>query len=225
MTDAPQPQRRRHRPPPVSFRLARMFGMLAVIIASFLIGGFFIFVSTIPRAEPSRVSGDAIVALTGGPERLNDAFDLLDRGRAKYLLISGVNPGTREQQIARLHPQAARWLDCCVELGHRALNTAGNALETRQWVRKHGFQTVIVVTSGWHMRRSLLELQRSIPEVIFIPYPVITGSAESDSWWREPNNLRLLVAEYVKYLAALIEVRIAPRITDEEPPAAKKTST
>jgi uncharacterized SAM-binding protein YcdF (DUF218 family) len=202
-----------------------MFGLLAVIIASFLLGGFFIFVSTIPRTEPSRVSGDAIVALTGGAERLNDAFDLLDRGRARYLLISGVNPDTRARQIARLHPNSQRWLDCCVELGRRALNTAGNAVETRQWVRKHGFQTVIVVTSGWHMRRSLLELERSIPEVIFIPYPVIAGEAGEESWWRRPENLRLLVAEYVKYLAALIEVRIAPQVTDDDPPAAKKTKT
>ena len=197
--------------------------MLAVIIASFLIGGFFIFVSTIPRIEPSRVSGDAIVALTGGAERLNDAFDLLDQGRARHLLISGVNPDTREQQIVRLHPQSRRWIDCCVELGRRALNTAGNAVETRQWVRQHGFEAVIVVTSGWHMRRSLLELQRSIPEVILVPYPVIAEGADEDSWWREPGNLRLLVAEYVKYLAALIEVRIAPRVTDEDP--AQKTKT
>ena len=222
MTDAPPP-RRRHRPPPVTFRLARMFGMLMVIIASFLIGGFFIFVSAIPRAEPSRVSGDAIVALTGGAERLNDAFDLLDQGRARHLLISGVNPDTRARQIARLHPQSKRWLDCCVELGRRALNTAGNAVETRQWVRKHGFETVIVVTSGWHMRRSLLELERSIPEVIFIPYPVITGETGGESWWRKPENLRLLVAEYVKYLAALIEVRLAPDIANDDPPAKTRT--
>ena len=58
---------------------------------------------------------------------------------------------------------------------------------------------------------------------ILIPYPVIAEGANEESWWREPGNLRLLVAEYVKYLAALIEVRIAPRVTDEDP--AQKTKT
>lgn len=213
----PEPARRRYRQPSALGRMMRALGILFVLTAGFLIGGFFIFLSTIPRAEPRfNVSGDGIVALTGGAERLNDAFRLLAQGRGKRLLISGVNRDTTEAQIARLHPESERWLECCVELGRRALNTAGNAIETRQWVRRHGFQSVIVVTSGWHMRRSLLELQRSIPEVTLVPYPVITGAAEGDeSWWSEPRMLRLLVAEYVKYLAALVEVRIAPRVADD----------
>ena len=222
---APDPStwRRRHYPS-LPVRLARSLAVVLVVAASLLVAGFFIFVSTIPRAEQTtQISGDGIVVLTGGAERLADAFALLAEGRAKRLLISGVNPATTEKQIARLHPQSRRLIDCCVDLGRRALNTAGNAVETRQWVRQHGFEAVIVVTSGWHMRRSLLELQRSIPEVILIPYPVITEGADEDNWWREPGNLRLLVAEYVKYLAALIEVRIAPRVTDEDP--AQKTKT
>ena len=113
-------------------------------------------------------------------------------------------------QLARLHPESARWLECCTDLGRRALNTAGNAVETRQWVRRNGFDTVIVVTSGWHMQRSLLEVQRAIPETILIPYPVDARNGADDGWWSQPGNFRLLVAEYIKYLAALIEVRIAP---------------
>lgn len=218
------PPRRRHRPPPILSRLLRTFGVFVVLAGGFLLAGFFVFVSAMPRAEPqTRVSGDGIVVLTGGAERLSDAFALLAEGRAKRLLITGVNPDTTKNQIARLHPEGARFLDCCVDLGYLALNTAGNAVETRQWVRRHGFQSVILVTSGWHMRRSLLELERAIPEVIFIPYPVIAGDAGEEGWWREPGNLRLLVAEYVKYLAALIEVRIAPRVIEEAP--AQKPNT
>jgi uncharacterized SAM-binding protein YcdF (DUF218 family) len=215
--------RRRHGPPPLLARMGRSLAVIVVVAAGLLVAGFFIFVSTIPRVEPeTKISGDGIVVLTGGAERLADALALLSEGRARRLLISGVNPDTSEAQIARLHPQYKRLFDCCVDLGRRALNTAGNAIETRQWVRRHGFEAVIVVTSGWHMRRSLLELERSIPEVILVPYPVITRSAGEDTWWREPGNFRLLVAEYVKYLAALVEVRIAPRIADEEDPAPKK---
>lgn len=195
---------------------------MTIVAAGLLVAGFFVFVSTIPMAEPeSKISGDGIVVLTGGADRLADALALLADGRAKRLLISGVNPDTSEAQLARLHPQSKRLFDCCVDLGFRALNTAGNALETRQWVRRHGFQAVIVVTSGWHMRRSLLELERSIPEVILVPYPVIASGADEDNWWLKPGNMRLLIGEYVKYLAALVEVRIAPRIADEDDPTPK----
>jgi hypothetical protein len=62
-------------------------------------------------------------------------------------------------------------------------------------------------------------LERSIPEVILVPYPVIARGADEDDWWLKPRSLRLLVGEYVKYLAALVEVRIAPRTADEEGPA------
>lgn len=222
MTEAPHQPRRRHEAPSVLARLVRSLVLFSLIAAGLLIAGFFIFVSTIPRVEPEdTISGDGIVVLTGGADRLGDALKLLSDGRAKRLLISGVNPDVSEGQLARLHPQSARLFDCCVDLGRRALNTAGNALETRQWVRRHGFQAVIVVTSGWHMRRSLLELERSIPETILVPYPVIARGADEDDWWIKPQSLRLLVGEYVKYLAALVEVRIAPRIADEEDPAPK----
>jgi len=202
----------------------RPLAVLSAVVLTGLVLGFFVFVSTIPRAEPdAAISGDGIVVLTGGSERLSDAFALLAKGRARRLLISGVNPATTETEIVRVLPQFERLIQCCVDLGHRALNTAGNAVETREWVRRNGFESIIVVTSGWHMRRSLLELQRSIPEVILVPYPVVTANADSETWWLRPGTLRLLVAEYVKYLAALVEVRIAPRVTDEAPPARTKT--
>jgi uncharacterized SAM-binding protein YcdF (DUF218 family) len=223
LTADPHTSRRRHGSPPFLTRMARSIAVLILVAAALLLTGFFVFVSTIPRVEPeTKISGDGIVVLTGGAERLADALALLADGSAKRLLISGVNPETSEAQLERLHPESKRLFDCCVDLGRRALNTAGNALETRQWVRRHGFEAVIVVTSGWHMRRSLLELERSIPEVILIPYPVIASGAGEDDWWRKPRSLRLLVAEYVKYLAALVEVRIAPRIADEEDPDLKK---
>ncbi|MGQ4275027.1 YdcF family protein [Terrihabitans sp. B22-R8] len=194
-------------------RTVLMFGMLAVVGLAI---GFAAFIADIPEREPTPPKGDAIVVLTGGAERIGDAINLLADGRARRLLISGVNPETTKPEIARLHPRAERWIDCCVDLGRRALNTAGNAAETRQWVRRHGFETIIVVTSGWHMRRSLLELQRALPESILLPYPVVPRNGADNEWWREPRTIRLIVAEYVKYLAAIIEVRLAPRLSSDE---------
>ncbi|MDX6806772.1 YdcF family protein [Terrihabitans rhizophilus] len=203
----------RRRRPSLLARLVRLLLGLALLGGLVLIGGFVLFIQNIPQpAAGSRPMADAIVVLTGGPERIGEAVDLLADGQARRLLISGVNPDTTKAEIARLHPRATRWLDCCMDLGRRALNTAGNAAETRQWVRQNGFQTVIVVTSGWHMRRSLLELQRALPEVIILPHVAGNGTTEQN-WWQDSRAARLLVAEYVKYLAALVEVRVAPRLT------------
>jgi uncharacterized SAM-binding protein YcdF (DUF218 family) len=213
MAESGTPARRRPNP---FVRLARSLVILILLAGFGLAAGFALFIADIPRdVRNDTASGDAIVVLTGGAERIGDAIGLLADARARRLLISGVNPETTKEEIARAHPGVGRWLECCVDLGHRALNTAGNAAETRQWVRRNGFKRVVVVTSAWHMRRSLLELQRALPETILVAYPVQGGSAANSDWWRDPRAIRLLVAEYVKYLAAVVEVRIRPRLASE----------
>ena len=42
-------------------------------------------------------------------------------------------------------------------LGREADNTHGNARETAGWMRGEGYRSLRLVTSWYHMRRSLLE--------------------------------------------------------------------
>lgn len=206
------------RPPPSRFgRIAQALAVAAATGAALLFAGFLNFVAQVPHGEqPTPATGDGIVALTGGAERLSDALRLLASGRGKRLLISGVHPETTERELSRALPDYAAFARCCVDLGRRALNTAGNAIETRRWMRGHGFRSLIVVTSGYHMPRTMMELAREMPNVELIPYAVVTDRLGSEPWWRDGETTRVLVYEYVKYLAALIRVRLAPRLTKTE---------
>jgi len=98
------------------------------VIAVVIFGaGFLWFVHRIELSGGAPVrSADGIVALTGGPFRINDALELLAAGRGRRLLITGVNPVTRPNQISRLMPEHQRWFTCCVDIDHSA-NTIGNA--------------------------------------------------------------------------------------------------
>ncbi len=175
---------------------------IAVLVLLF-VGGFFWFTAEIGRVRlPETPQADGIVAFTGGADRLADAFDLLAKGKAERLLISGVYTGTTREQLAKLHPKAARYIYCCVDLDREALNTVGNALETNRWVRKMGYTKIIVVTSSWHMPRALIEVARRLPDVELIPHPVIYGEAGPGEWWRSGAAFRLLAKEYIKYLGA-----------------------
>ena len=78
-------------------------------------------------------NADGIVVLTGGTSRVTDALELLAAGRGKRLLITGVNPGTTTGDIARQVADYNRMLACCVDLDYSALNTLGNAVQTRRW--------------------------------------------------------------------------------------------
>src|SRR6478736_2947607 len=173
-------------------RLGRFtFLVLCLAIGSFGMG-FLWFLHLVERAEemPAR-NADGIVALTGGPFRINDALDLLASGHGKRLLISGVNPTTRRGEIARLMPEHERWFTCCVDIDH-SNTTIGNAIETRQWVKSRGFQSLIVVTANFHIPRALMELGHELPNVTLVPYGVVSEKMRIEAWWENPETARLL---------------------------------
>jgi uncharacterized SAM-binding protein YcdF (DUF218 family) len=194
--------------------------LLTIAAALALFGGGFVwFAASVPRQEGAGSRpAEAIVVLTGGADRIADAVELLAAGRAARLLITGVHPDTTSEEIARRIPLAAPYLACCIDLDRRALNTAGNAVEARRWVHANGFHRVIVVTSAWHMRRALVELGRALPEVELIAYPVVPPRPDGEPWWRDGEQIRLLFTEYLKYLAAVLEVRLGPRTADTVSP-------
>jgi uncharacterized SAM-binding protein YcdF (DUF218 family) len=128
---------------------------------------------------------------------------LLADGRASRLLISGVNPSVGTAALAGIvDTELEAYLDCCVDLGHDAMDTLGNAAETRSWAEDRGFDSLIVVTSDYHMPRSLAELSASMPGIALVAYPVSNPELRLGEWWRDRGPLSLLVREYGKYLVA-----------------------
>lgn len=187
-----------------------VWSVIGALVAA-AIAGFAVFVKDIPGAEV-RPSGaaDGIVVLTGAALRIADAVELLAEGRGKRLLVSGVHPATTSTELKKQIPDFARLSACCIDLGHEAQNTLGNAVETARWTKKHGFRSLIVVTSAWHMPRAILELERELPDVTLIRFPVVTDRMRDQSWWSDPQTARLLIYEYLKYLASLARVRLEP---------------
>jgi uncharacterized SAM-binding protein YcdF (DUF218 family) len=174
------------------------------LIAAFL-AGFAVYLNEIQASgERTTRSADGIVILTGAAQRMNDAIELLANKRGSRLLVSGVNPAITNEELKKQIPDFARLSECCIDLGHEAQNTLGNAVETAAWAKKHNFKTLLIVTSAWHMPRALVELERETDGIELIPYPVVTERMREHSWWTSPQVARLLVFEYLKYLAALV---------------------
>lgn len=206
-------------------RLRRYVVGAVVLGAVLLLGGFGLFVlSVYSQTQPSLTPADGIVVLTGAPERIADATDLLIAQQGKRLLITGVHPDTTLTEISRTVPASREALECCVELGRAALNTRGNAIETAAWAHALGFRSLIVVTSAWHMPRALVELRRAMPDVALVPYPVVAKGPRDSSWQARLASARLLAGEYVKYLAAYAGVRPWPSLT-AQPEGGRKVGT
>jgi uncharacterized SAM-binding protein YcdF (DUF218 family) len=188
-------------------RALRLVLFVAVAASVLIVGSFLWFIWLIPDEEiVLDAKADGIVVLTGGSSRISDAVELLASKRGRRLLISGVNPATRQQEIARLMPEYKKIFDCCVDLDRSALNTVGNAVETRRWAKGQGFNSLIVVTSNYHIPRAMAELSHQLPEASLIAFPVVTHRL-SDMWSNEATA-RLLFFEYLKYMVAQVRMRL-----------------
>ncbi len=173
--------------------------------------GFVWFMDRVPGEDAGGDrKAEGIVALTGGAARINDAIELLAAERGQRLLITGVNPTTHTAELARLTPKYRKLFDCCIDLDRSAMNTIGNAVETRRWARTRGFRSLLVVTSAYHMPRALAELAHELPEVTLIAFPVWTERQRANPWWSDPSTARLVISEYLKYVYAVARMRLLP---------------
>jgi uncharacterized SAM-binding protein YcdF (DUF218 family) len=180
-----------------------------LVLAMIWAAGLVAFAERVQRSTPNQEpqAADGIVALTGANsnERIAAAVQLLADHKGRRVLVSGVNREVSREQLRVASGAVRRLYDCCVDLGFTAADTVGNARETAEWARAMRFNSLIIVTSDYHMPRAMLELRAVLrpPAATFQTYAVPTAALKTRHWWRSPGAARLLVVEYSKYLAIL----------------------
>jgi uncharacterized SAM-binding protein YcdF (DUF218 family) len=187
-------------------RLSRVFrrlGSFAITLLLIWVVGLALFiVSSVVVRVDTETPTDAVVVLTGGRLRLESGLALLAEGKAKKLFISGVNPRVDRDVLLRALGPAAEREACCIVVGHEADNTYGNARETAGWMRGEGYRSLRLVTSWYHMRRSLLEFSRAMPRSTIVAHPVFAHHVDPEGWWGGHGAVSVVIGEYHKYLAA-----------------------
>lgn len=182
-------------------------GIAALLFA--FVGGFLIFASFVARPMDNMdVRAEGIVVMTGGQHRLAEGARLLAEERGRRLLVSGANRAVSREDIHRACGLDTRTFQR-VDVGYEALDTIGNAEETRDWARERGFRRMIVVTSTYHMPRTLVELRRAMPEAVFIPHRVISAKFRNQRWWQHPGTARLLLSEYIKIIPSAARLGVS----------------
>jgi len=189
----------------------RILSGIATLALAWVIG-LFLFISKLPEPgladhAANRTAGapggpGGIVVFTGqGGPRIASAMSLFDEGAGERLLISGVNPEISRTRLAELWPGEPETFDCCVDLGWQAQSTTGNAAELREWASSHGFGSLILVTSDYHMPRALLEARASVPGVDVTPFTVASGYLDDRGRPASFADFNNLSVEFSKYLA------------------------
>ncbi len=145
---------------------------------------------------------DAIVVLTGGGDRITTALSLLQEDYAPQMLISGVHKSVRHQDLV---PDLSPELKENITLGYRAEDTKGNARETADWIHQKQLSSVMLVTSFYHMPRSMLEVLHQNPGLKIIPLPVFPKSFNDSVDWIRTRYAWLLFVEYHKFIAVHLQ--------------------
>ncbi len=144
---------------------------------------------------------DAIVALTGGSGRLKKALALLLSEKGDYLIISGVNKSSDIGSIFFVEFMEKKYVPherVIMEKGSKS--TYENALATKKIVEFRNFKSLILLTSGYHMRRALYTFRRVLPfDVAICAYPVYSPNFKLDNIWRDSRSFFILLSEFIKF--------------------------
>lgn len=163
-------------------------------------GGFGWYLHTIYHLEKYEGPSDGIVILTGGANRIHEGLSLLNKKKLP-LLISGIRSASPLLDNETCYIQNKD----IVTLGTQATSTQENAQETKAWATQYRCGSLRVVTSHYHMPRSLLELKLMMPHVTLHPYPVISFRFHGKTWLLDLSIWKLLFMEYNKYLVVLAQ--------------------
>jgi uncharacterized SAM-binding protein YcdF (DUF218 family) len=175
-----------------------MLRLLLVLLVAYA-AGFGLFLVTMPGPSPATaMRTDAIVVLTGSSGRITRGLALLQDHAARRMLISGVAPQVRPGELAHEYHVSPALFACCIDLGHEAVDTRSNAEETADWVREHGYRSVRLVTSDWHLARARLELVNALGSDATVLGDGVPGTP----------SYSVLIAEYNKLILRRVALLI-----------------
>ncbi|MCL2629876.1 MAG: YdcF family protein [Alphaproteobacteria bacterium] len=146
-----------------------------------------VFMRSVPECR--EVKSKNIVVVTGDRNRIPRAVEMARKNPGSRVLISGA--GSQDLRLPK---------DIKVEIESDSGTTFENSLAIRDWVLKNGFHDIAIITSDYHMWRTLLLTRRQLPfteiETCAVPSPNFTRRQRIELW----------ITEFGKYISTLIGV-------------------
>ena len=145
---------------------------------------------------------EGIVVLTGDKYRISEGLSLLEKKIGNKLLISGVNSKISLNVIKKEFPKYDELFNCCIEFDNTSSNTFENIREAYVWKLNNNINTILIVSSDYHLPRVELESNR-----LLLKEETHYHGVEYKS---QKINIRMkkLIVEYVKYLRTKVSLSI-----------------
>lgn len=139
-----------------------------------------------------------VVVFTGETDRIRRGLELYMDGKADHLLISGTVLTGDKAQLQRfcknLGISVKRPLDG-IEVDTISRNTRDNGDNSAAWLTSKGLTHGVLVTSDYHMERSLIHLSRALRDdnVKVIQHPVVS---RADTFTRVAERGKVAMARF-----------------------------
>lgn len=177
--------------------------IVASIIGLFLLGIgylFMDFVDGIKAYEDDGRQADVIVALAGGTGRLEEGVKLLASGRAEFLVLSGIDRDATLDSIFFGQDIMAKVDPSKVIVERLSKATYENAVEVKRIIEARGFNSIILITSIYHMKRAYYTFNRILPDYVRIhPHPISSPNFDEANWWKDGTSIWILFLEFLKF--------------------------
>ncbi len=168
-----------------------------ILIIGYAMHLFVNFVRDTENFGQTITKADAIVVLTGGKGRAREGLNLLRKGSAGILIISGVNKDAGLDSIFLNQISGPERNSIILEKNSRS--TFENALEVRKLMAERGLKSMVLITSVYHMKRALYIFKQVMPADISIgTYSVKSPIFDEKRLWFG-RGIVIFAVEFLKY--------------------------
>ena len=175
--------------------------LFCIIITLYFIS-FIHFIGNIDKEFTIKKNVNNIVVLTGNTGRLVFGLDLMSNNSKSRMLITGVAKGVKYSEIIKNRDVKRDRID----LGYKAQTTLGNAIETFLWIKEYDIRDIILVTDNWHMQRTLLLFNITMPNIEVSPYPIASMNFTMEDFFQFEKKTFFIYKEHLKYIVSHIQV-------------------
>ncbi|MDR2685452.1 MAG: YdcF family protein [Rickettsiales bacterium] len=146
-----------------------------------------IFYNAVPECK--WIQSNHIAVLTGDKQRIPKAIEFARSKPRARLLISGA--GSTDLKLPS---------NLDIEIETESKTTYDNSMAVRDWVIRNGFDDVAIITSDYHVWRTLLLTRRAMP---FTKIEICAVSSENLT---RRQRMDLWVSEFGKYVMTMLGI-------------------
>jgi uncharacterized SAM-binding protein YcdF (DUF218 family) len=96
-------------------------------------------------------------------------------------------------------------------IGNGVASTYDEALIAKEFLKKNGYRSILLVTSKWHSRRAYLTFRSVLKndEIKIVIQPSRYDVFNPDAWYKSRNDIELVFDEYVRLIYYILAYRIS----------------